>query len=578
MTLTNRLRKTLAAMFNKFKKILEHKIELSGLILMFFFLFCVGCSEKVLDPSQIGRFRPVPVINVILDSLGVEDEPEPTYAGAEDPRPEDIIVYEQDYVFGTGDRIRISIYELLQQGRNYINDFAVTESGRISIPDVGQIRAAGLTEVKLEEEIKDILSPNILIDPIVTVILMSSENRIVSVSGNGIGRSMRTQIPRTNFRLLDLIAAAGGVNEFNVSNIYVIRDISGDTTTATPSESIETSGFEKQTEISSGVKDVELLPVSPSPEEKDDRIQRPQDEMFEIIAPYAAGTAQNSEIIMSSSEMITHKELEALATPLDLGNENSPGLRYSISEQSMAGFGSFSEQSSDPGRIEWVFEDGKWIPLRVEIEKDTRDEELDRKEEQLVGEKVPPEEKTEPGYGWEQVGTAGKQVRVIKIPVDKLFGGDPRYNVVIRGGDSISIPVDIVGECYVTGNVNRSGPINITGRPMTLKMLISAANGLNQIAWPKKVEVIRRIGRNKEEIVMVDLDKIAQGLQPDFFIKPNDLINVGTHPTSIIRAILRNSYGLSFLYTRNFASPTQGFYGNRYNDFSDALEDVKEMF
>ncbi len=256
----------MAAMFNKFKKILEHKIELWGLALMFFCLFCVGCSEKVLDPTQIGRFRPVPVINVILDSLGVEDEPEPTYAGAEDPRPEDIIAYDQDYVFGVADVIRISIFELFRSGVPYVNDFFVTESGRISIPDVGQIRAAGLTEVKLEEEIKDILSPNILIDPIVTVTLMNSQSRIVSVSGNGISRSVRTQIPRTNFRLLDLIAAAGGVNEFNVSNIYVIREISGDTTIATPSESIEASGSEEQTEISSGVKDVELLPVSPSPE------------------------------------------------------------------------------------------------------------------------------------------------------------------------------------------------------------------------------------------------------------------------------------------------------------------------
>lgn len=553
------------AMFNEFKKILEHKIELSGSVLMFFCLLCVGCSEKVLNPSQIGRFRPVPVVNVILDSLGVEDEPEPTYAGAEDPRPEDIILYEQDYAFGIGDVVRISIFELLQQGRNYVNDFIVTESGRISIPDVGQIRAAGLTEIKLEEEIRDILSPNILIDPVVTVTMMSSQSRIVSVSGNGVSRSTRTQIPRTDFRLLDLIAASGGINEFNVSNIYVIREISGDTT-AIPAESIEVSEPEKKAEISSGVKDIELLPVRPSPEEKDDRIKSPQDEIFEIIAPYASGTAQNNEIIMSSSEMITHKELEALATPIDFGNENSPNL------------GIFSEQSSDSGRIEWIFEDGKWIPLRVETEKDKPDEEPDRKEEQFIGEKVPPEEETEPGYGWEQVGTGGKQVRVIRIPVDKLFGGDPRYNIVIRGGDSVSIPVDIIGEFYVMGNTARSGPINLTGRPMTLKMAISAAGGLTPIAWPKKVEVIRRIGRNKEEIVMVDLDKIAQGLQPDFFIKPDDLINVGTHPTSIFRAVLRNafraSYGFGFIYDRNFRNPDLG----QFNDLDDAWSDFRDIF
>jgi protein involved in polysaccharide export with SLBB domain len=553
------------AMFNKSKKILEHKVELSGLAFMVLCLFCVGCSEKVLDPSQIGRFRPVPVVNVILDSLGVEDEPEPIYAGAEDPRPEDIIVYEQDYVFGIGDAIRISIFELLQQGRNYVNDFVVTESGRISIPDVGQIRAAGLTEIKLEEEIKDILSPNILIDPIVTITMMSSQSRIVSVSGGGVGRSTRTQIPRTNFRLLDLVAASGGVNEFNVSNIYVIREVSGDTT-ASPSESIETYEAEKQTELSSEVKGVEHLPLRPSAKEQDDSIETPRDEIFEVIAPYEAGIAQNDEVIMSSSEMITQKELEALATPTDLGNEKFPGLAI------------FSEQSSDSRRIEWVFEDGKWIPLRVGPQEVKSEEKIHRKEDQFVGEKIAPEEETEPGYGWEQVGTGGKQTRVIKIPVDKLFGGDPRYNIVIRGGDSVSIPVDIIGEFYVTGNLARSGPINLTGRPMTLKMAISAAGGLTQLAWPKKVEVIRRIGRNKEEIVMVDLDKIAQGLQPDFFIKPDDLINVGTHPTSIFRAVLRNafraSYGFGFIYDRNFRNPDTGF----VNDLGDAFDDFRAIF
>jgi polysaccharide export outer membrane protein len=66
---------------------------------------------------------------------------------------------------------------------------------------------------------------------------------------------------------------------------------------------------------------------------------------------------------------------------------------------------------------------------------------------------------------------------------------------------------------------------------------------------------------------MVDLDKIASGEQPDFFIKPNDLINVGTHPTSRWRAILRNAfratYGFGFVYDRNFAY--RDYYGTTYN-------------
>jgi protein involved in polysaccharide export with SLBB domain len=97
---------------------------------------------------------------------------------------------------------------------------------------------------------------------------------------------------------------------------------------------------------------------------------------------------------------------------------------------------------------------------------------------------------------------------------------------------------------------------------MTLKMAIAAAGGLGPLAWPKRCEVIRRIGENKEEIVMVDLDKISNGEQPDFFIKPNDLINVGSHATARWRAVLRNAfratYGFGFVYDRNFGDADYG--------------------
>ena len=127
---------------------------------------------------------------------------------------------------------------------------------------------------------------------------------------------------------------------------------------------------------------------------------------------------------------------------------------------------------------------------------------------------------------------------------------------------SVENPIDIVGDFYIDGNVNFRGAISLSGRPMTLKMAIAAAGGLGPLAWPKRCEVVRRIGKDesgrwREEIVMVDLDKIARGEQPDFFIKPNDLIRVGTHPTARWRAVLRNAfratYGFGFIYDRNFA-------------------------
>ena len=38
------------------------------------FISVAGCGNKFFDPTQIGRFRPVPAVNVILDSLGVAEE------------------------------------------------------------------------------------------------------------------------------------------------------------------------------------------------------------------------------------------------------------------------------------------------------------------------------------------------------------------------------------------------------------------------------------------------------------------------------------------------------------------------
>ena len=48
-------------------------------------LVCLsGCGSKFFDPSQVGRFRPVPAVNVILDSLGVAEETPAAWEGAEE--------------------------------------------------------------------------------------------------------------------------------------------------------------------------------------------------------------------------------------------------------------------------------------------------------------------------------------------------------------------------------------------------------------------------------------------------------------------------------------------------------------
>ena len=501
---------------------------------------CVaGCGNKFFDPTQVGRFRPVPSVNVILDSLGIAEETPPVWKGAEEPRPIDVMVVETDYVFNPGDIVRVNIFELLQEGQPFLNDYIVTETGKISIPEVGVIEAGGLTESQLEDEIRQILSPSVLKEPSVVVTLLGSEKRTFSIWGDGVARPSRYEIPRYDFRLTDALATAWGIRQFNVSNIYVSRSVTG--------------------------KEAIAEPVKPEVTKPEEEVIEPEREMLEIIAPRAQrlklGLQQG--LVVASTEMITDRELAEAALPEGfepLDESKWSQINTDITQQSPSKISDKETvdevvNEDEAARIEWIFQDGRWVPIQVGQPKPEVGVEPKKVPEPLR-ERVPEE------FDWDEIGAAGVQTRVIRIPADKLLGGDPRYNIVIRPGDSIHVPVDIVGEFCIMGNVNAQGFIDLTGRPMTLKMAIAAAGGLGPLAWPKRCEVIRRIGKDKEEIVMVDLDKIAAGEQPDFFIKPNDLVNVGTHPTARWRAVLRNAfratYGFGFVYDRNFADRDYG--------------------
>jgi len=829
-----------------------------------FLLFAPGCGNKFFDPTQVGRFRSVPAVNVILETLGVSEEAPVAWEQAQEPKPADTVVMESDYALRAGDVVRISIFELLQEGVPFVNEYVVTETGKISIPEVGVVEAAGLTETQLEEEIRQILSPSILKEPSIVATLMTSQQRTYSVLGDGVLAPGRYVIPRYGFRLADALATAGGPRQFNVSYIYVSRYIPGKEAAGAPAQ--------PQLEGTDLTEPELTVPELIKPED----MTKPEQEPLEVITPRVQRPRLRSREVIASTEMITERELAQAGVPESLemlsdGQQNwkdngkkanssagakepqateesiedepvsvrdilktlserprrertttsrttptassvrrsaepsgsevmvelPPDERVDVNDVSSlpeppvraktngqasvkppspvnattrnrvgvqgtvkpsnvvsantrertgervnvndvlktlserrrtekvdegtdvevvgpspeptvpekaaeetdvdailkslstrrrpgvnkeaavepveepvvpaaprkmdkntdidAMLKSLSEQqpqaeekveeavapapvegpigperlderidvdeilktlpgraprrkvvapieepavgidetikslvepgvpetpeeeivvedtgvpaasvkpvapgkAEGDGRIEWVFQDGKWVPVQVGAPKAIGPVIKFEPGKELV---EPLEEKavTVPEVEWAETA----KTRLIRIPSDKLMAGDSRYNIVIKPGDTIHVPVDIIGEFCVMGNVNNQGYVPITGRPMTLKMAVAAAGGLGPLAWPKKCEVVRRVGKKKEEIVMVDLDKIANGEQPDFFIKPNDLINVGTHATSRWRAILRNAfratYGFGFVYDRNFADRDYG--------------------
>jgi polysaccharide export outer membrane protein len=457
------------------------------------------------------------VVNVILDSLEVGEEEPSVYSGAEEPKPADLIAFEEDYTIGTGDVVRIAIYELLQQNQTDVRDYVVTESGKISIPEAGSVQAGGLTEKQLETEIKQILTPAILKQPSVTVALQTSEKKIFTVNGDGVNRPGRYPIPRSGFRLTDALATAGSVGQFNVTYVYVTRQITGKESTP------------------------EASPQSKAPGQ-------------------ARATAVRH--VVTAADMVTEQELRSLAAPEGVagGAAGQKDNTLASPEANVA-----ATNATEGGRIEWVFKDGRWVPVQTGEKAESPKPEIEPAEKKATVQETPAEKpapetpaaEAPPSFGWEQVGGAGAQTRLIKIPVKKLMSGDPKYDIVIKSSDKITVPLDIVGEFCIYGNVNQVGFVPLTGRPITLTGAVAAAGGLGPLAWPENVEVRRRVDENHEAIVMVNLKKIAEGTQPDFFIKPHDSINIGTHPSARWLAVLRNAfratYGMGFIYDRNFA-------------------------
>ncbi len=584
-----------------------------------------GCSNKFLDPTQVGRFRPTPAVNVILDSLGVAEEPAVAWETAEEPQPSDIRAVKTDYVLQPADVVAIAIHELLQEGVTVSSSYVITETGKLSIPEVGVIQAAGRTETQLEEEIRKVLSPNILREPLVTVHLVTSQQRAFSILGNGVPVPGRYFIPRYDFRLMDALATAQVQMQFNVSHIYVSRREGRAT-----DRSVDPQGAGHAPELGlmqpgssgKGAQPAALKPENsaattprrdiPEPLEPAKKFETER-EMLDLIAPQAGTVWPRNDKTAGSANAVQRKDEDISASMLPGGfrvlvppRRQEPAQTPSWDTvQSPAEFGAVSPtatqtprpQSKPVERMEWVFENGQWKqvaarseataqppapparPAATQAQPAGQTEWVFREGNWVQvpkgqGQPLPgkPPTTAEPrgptlplvdgtlpmDLDWDQA----VQTRVIRIPTDRLLAGDARYNLVIKPGDTIHVPVDLIGEFYISGNVNRTGIIAITGRPMTLKMAIAAAGGLGSLAYPKRVEVIRRIGAKKEEIVMVDLDKIASGEQPDFFIKPNDLINVGTDVTSRWRAVLRNAfraaYGFGFVYDRNFADADYG--------------------
>ncbi len=154
---------------------------------------------------------------------GVPQPAAPVQPGAMQPVPTAATVVPPDYVIGPDDVLSIVFWEQ----NNHGGDVIVRPDGKITLPLINDVQAAGLTPDQLRQAIIT-ASAKFLRDPNVTVIVKQTNSRRVYVTGR-VNRP-GTYVITTPVTVLQMLALAGGVGEFaKKDEIVVMRTDGGQT-------------------------------------------------------------------------------------------------------------------------------------------------------------------------------------------------------------------------------------------------------------------------------------------------------------------------------------------------------------
>ena len=136
--------------------------------------------------------------------------------------------HDNSFVIGNDDVLAISVWKEPEISRS----IPVRSDGRISLPLVGEVQAAGQTPLKLEQEIAARLK-SYIDEPEVTVIVQQINSQKFNILGM-VSRPGSFPIASAS-TVLDAIALAGGFRDFaKQKSIYVLRQNPDGTQTRIP--------------------------------------------------------------------------------------------------------------------------------------------------------------------------------------------------------------------------------------------------------------------------------------------------------------------------------------------------------
>lgn len=524
-----------------------------------------GCeTDSFIDPSVIGRWERTPTVVPILERIDVIERDTGEFVDVTPVLPEDLLPEASEYRAGPGDVLVVIILDFYTAGAPAEFQPVVDPRGFIVLPQIGEVYVNKLTRTEIQRAVSQaIRDAGLLEDPLVDLQIPGARQATFSIFGV-VDRVGRYTVPGPDYRLLEAITDAGGVSP-SIEKVYIIRQVSltdpadppaGARPSADPKPTRPSSQSEPSVKPEDGKSLIDLI----------DELTEPDAEPSQPAAPPGGDSGGEPDL----GSFLERDDSAAMPSVMPSDERRAPRRRANTAPSaSLAAMRQDAEppidlvdqepiqmpQASAPagtssavaGQGRWVFLNGEW--------------------RQVIQEPTAARSGLPEGADPLKTASNASEIvaqRVIEVPVAPLIQGVAQYNLVIRPGDAISVPGPRQGFIYLSGpGVARPGVYQLpfTGK-LTLQRLIASAGGLSAIAIPERLDLIRMVGDDRQATVRLNLRAIAEGTQPDVFLKPDDLVNVGTNfwatPLAVVRGGLRASYGFGFILDRNFGNDVFG--------------------
>ena len=176
--------------------------------------------------------KPIDAIRVLLAAVlalalaacaGGPKSALPAGAAAYEVVPDADVLEARDYLIGPLDELRITVF---REPDLSVEKALVDSDGKVQMPLIGSVTASGQTASQLARTIEGVFARRYLVDPRVTVSVVESSRRRVTVDG-AVGKPGVYEMPG-RISLIDAIALAQGTNQVAQSDrVAVIRRVNG---------------------------------------------------------------------------------------------------------------------------------------------------------------------------------------------------------------------------------------------------------------------------------------------------------------------------------------------------------------